>query len=289
MYTIFTDTDCDFTHSDVTEYGIKLISMPYSIDGKTIYPYEDFREFDAHSFYETLRNGVVPTTSAIPKERYLNYFEPEFQNGRDILYLHFSSAMSATFASMKEAVEDLKQRYPERSFYSADTGGISILSRNIVKEALALCAAGREPWEIAEWVEKEKNHFAVYFFADDLRFFRRSGRVSGLAATMGTVLGVRPIIYVNDEGRMISIGKERGKANATERLLHTVEELGKDLSKHRILIGHTDAPETAEELCAALTERYGKELQIECIAVNPTIGSHCGPSTVGICFYAKHR
>ena len=122
MYTIFTDTDCDFTPSDVTEYGIKLISMPYSIDGKTIYPYEDFREFDAHSFYETLRNGVVPTTSAIPKERYLNYFEPEFQNGRDILYLHFSSAMSATFASMKEAVEDLKQRYPERSFYSADTG-----------------------------------------------------------------------------------------------------------------------------------------------------------------------
>ena len=273
----------------MTEYGIKLISMPYSIDGKTIYPYEDFQEFDAHSFYETLRNGVVPTTSAIPKERYLNYFEPEFQNGRDILYLHFSSAMSATFASMKEAVEDLKQRYPERSFYSADTGGISILSRNIVKEALELCAAGREPWEIAEWVEKEKNHFAVYFFADDLRFFRRSGRVSGLAATMGTVLGVRPIIYVNDEGRMVSIGKERGKANATERLLHTVEELGKDLSKHRILIGHTDAPETAEELCAALTERFGKELPIECLAVNPTIGSHCGPSTVGICFYAKHR
>lgn len=143
MYTIFTDTDCDFTPLDVAEYGIKLISMPYSIDGKTIYPYEDFQEFDAHSFYETLRNGVVPTTSAIPKERYLNYFEPEFQNGRDILYLHFSSAMSATFASMKEAVEDLKQRYPERSFYSADTGGISILSRNIVKEALELCAAGR--------------------------------------------------------------------------------------------------------------------------------------------------
>ena len=182
MYTIFTDTDCDFTPLDVAEYGIKLISMPYSIDGKTIYPYEDFQEFDAHSFYETLRNGVVPTTSAIPKERYLNYFEPEFQNGRDILYLHFSSAMSATFASMKEAVEDLKQRYPERSFYSADTGGISILSRNIVKEALELCAAGREPWEIAEWVEKEKKSLCGVFLCRRSAFLpseRKSFRAGG--------------------------------------------------------------------------------------------------------------
>lgn len=288
MYTIFTDTDCDFTPPDVTKYGIKLISMPYSVDGKTIYPYEDFQEFDAHSFYESLRDGVVPTTSAISKERYLHYFEPEFQNGRDILYLHFSSAMSATFSSMKEAVEDLKRRYPERTFYSADTSGISILSRNIVKEALEY-AVGREPWEVAEWVTKEKNHFAVYFFANDLRFFRRSGRVSGLAATIGTILGVRPIIFVNDEGKMVSIGKERGKANTTERLLHTVEELGKDLNKHRIIIGHTDAPETAEELRTALIERFGKALRIECLDVNPTAGSHCGPSTVGISFYAKHR
>ena len=117
MLVMFCDTDCDMTPKIAKEYGYHLISMPYSIENKTIYPYEDFEEFDCHTYYDMLRGGTVPTTSAISEERYVNYFEPHFAAGDDILYVHFSRAMSASFDNMDKAVAKLKAKYPERSFY----------------------------------------------------------------------------------------------------------------------------------------------------------------------------
>ena len=129
----------------------------------------------------------------------------------------------------------------------------------------------------------------MYFFADDLKFFRRSGRVSGLAATMGGLIGIRPIIYLNDEGKMVSIGKEKGRAKAIARLVQYVEELGEDVKAHRVLIGHTDCPDIAAEAERMLKEKFGQDLNVITNVVNPTIGSHCGPNAIGICFHAKHR
>ena len=140
-----------------------------------------------------------------------------------------------------------------------------------------------------EWAEKEVDKFAVYFFADDLKFFKASGRVSGLAGTMGTLLGIRPIIHISEEGKMVNIGKEKGRAKALSRIISYVEELGEDLEKHRVIVAHTDAPEMVEEAVRILKEKFGNSLWIEIVDVNPTAGSHCGPSTVGICFHAKHR
>ena len=289
MLVLFTDTDTDLTPREAAKYGYRLISMPYCIGEETVYPYEDFEVFDPHTFYDSLRKGVMPTTTLLTVDRYLGYFEPVFANGDDILYVHFSAAMTGTFDVMENALSVLREKYPERRFYSIDTKGITIESLNIVKEVGDLFLAGRTADEIVLWADKEVDKFATYFFADDLKFFARSGRVGGLAAFMGGMLGVRPIIYMNAEGRMVSVGKEKGRHNALNRLVKYVEELGDDLERHRIIIGHSDSPELAQTLGYMLYEKFGGNIQIEYAVVNPTAGSHCGPDGVGVCFHAIHR
>lgn len=289
MLRLFTDTDCDVTPELAREYGYSLISMPYAIDGKTVYPYEDFNVFDAKAFYDQLRGGALPNTSAISREKYIETFEPAFAAGDDILYVHFSRAMTATFDAMDQALEILKQKYPERRLYEIDTKGITIVSLNIVLEVGDMVKAGKSVEEILAWAKTEVDHFAIYFFADDLKFFKHSGRVSGLTAMMGTLIGVRPIIYMSAEGKMVSIGSERGRQRAIAKLLQYVEELGDDVKSHRVIVGHTDAPEIANEVANRLKAKYGEDLNLMLVPVNPTTGGHCGPNGVGVCFHSTKR
>ncbi|MBQ6958496.1 MAG: DegV family protein [Bacteroidales bacterium] len=289
MLTLYTDTDTDITPAVAAEYGYKLISMPYSVDAKTVYPYVDFTEFDARSFYDMLRRGVLPTTSAISKERYIEYFEPELATGNDILYVHFSRAMTITFDAMDQAVAELRAKYPARRFAEIDTKGITTISYAIVRAVGDLIKAGKTLDEVLAWAETEVDHYAMYFYADDLKFFRRSGRVSGLAATMGTLIGIRPIIYMSAEGKMVSCGTEKGRAKAMDRLIREVAELGDNIKGYRFYVGHTDAPELAQDLGRALKERFGQDLNIEYVVCNPTAGSHAGPNGVAVCFHAVHR
>ena len=289
MLRLFTDTDTDITPALAEEYGFTLISMPYAVEGKTVYPYEDFEVFDDHAFYDQLRNGVLPNTSALSREQYLLYFEPVFAAGDDIFYIHFSRGMTATFDVMDQAVEMLRKRYPERRFYDVDTKGATTLSYAIVRAVGEQFRAGRSHREIMEWVASEVDHYAMYLFADDLKFFRHSGRVTGLAGTMGSLLGIRPIICMNQEGKLVFVGKEKGRQKAIERLVAYVEELGDNVARYPVYIGHTDAPEIAQELADALQQRFDGRLKLELVPVNPTSGSHCGPNGVGVCFHAKHR
>ena len=289
MWTYFTDTDTDITPEVASGYGYKLISMPYSVDARAVYPFVDYDVYDSHAFYDMLRTGVLPTTSAISEEEYIKYFEPEFAAGNDIFYVHFSAAMTMTFGNMYKALDTLKAKYPERKFLEVDTKGITIISYLIVREIGDMLKAGKTPEEVVEWSKTEMDHYTQYFFADDLKFFRRSGRVSGIAATMGGLIGIRPIIYMSSEGKMVSIGKEKGRNNAMHRLVSYVEELGDDLKGHRFIIGHTDAPELAEQLAVMLREKFGEDLDIEYVVTNPTAGSHCGPNGVGVAFHSKRR
>lgn len=289
MLVLFTDTDTDITLAEAKEFGYRLISMPYSIDGVTTYPYEDFEVFDSHTFYDQLRAGALPNTSAISTQKYKDYFEPVFEAGDDILYVHFSRNMTATFDNMDIAVKELLEKYPDRKFYEIDTKGITLCSLLPVKEIGDMYKEGKSAEEILKWAETEIDKVACYFFADDLKFFKHSGRVSGLAGTMGTLLGIRPIIYMTEEGKMESIGKEKGRVKAMERLVAYVDELGEDIKDHRVLIGHTDSLDIAEEIERMLKEKYGDDLRTEIVVVNPTAGSHCGPNTVGVCFHANRR
>lgn len=292
MITFFTDTDCDFTPALAEKYGYKLISMPYSLKGKTVEPYVDFSSFDDAAFYQTLREVTkdeLPTTSAITKEKYVGYFEPEFAKGNDICYVHFSAKMTATFGFMQLALKELAEKYPERKFYDIDTKGITIPSFAIAQEIGELILSGKKIDEIMRWAETEVDKFATYFYANDLKFFRKSGRVSGLAAMFGTILGIRPIISMNSDGIMASIGKERGKENALNALVSYVETLGENIRDHKITIGHCDAKADVDALIKKLEEKFGKLDNIQVFPVNPTAGSHCGPDTIGVCFHAVHR
>jgi DegV family protein with EDD domain len=290
MYQLFTDSDTDFTPELASEYGYKLISMPYSEkEGEEVYPYVDFKEFDYGKFYDTLRSGVIPKTFALSPVKYVEYFEPTLKEGKDVLYVHFSKVMSGTFNAMRLAWEELKVKYPERNLYTVDTKGITIESYNIVKEIGEMAQKGATVEEILAWAEKEVDKFAVYFYADDLKFFARSGRVSGIASFMGSILGIRPILTMTSEGKMTSISKATGKKATIRKILEYVDTLQEDIKNHTVVIGHADAVSLAKELEKTLKEKYGEDLDTEIVVVNPTAGSHCGPDTVGVSFYAKHR
>ena len=290
MLKLYTDSDTDVTPKVAKEHGYSgYISMPYSVDAKTIHPYEDFETFDCHGFYDMLRSGVLPTTSAISKERYIEIFEPDFALGNDILYVHFSRAMTATFDAMDQAVVELKAKYPGVRFEEIDCKGITTICYPIVCKAGDMFLAGKTLDEILAWAKEDVDHWAMYFFADDLKFFRRSGRVSGLAATMGTLIGLRPIIYMSPEGKMVSFGTEKGRMKAMLNLVNKVMDLGLDVKENGVYIGHTDAPEFAHQVGDMLKDRLGQDLNITYVECNPTAGSHSGPNGVGVCFHAIHR
>lgn len=288
MYAIFTDTDNDVTPSIAKKYGFNLISMPYTIDGKDTYPYVDFDEFDDKAFYDNLRNGIMPKTAALNPEQYVEYFEPFFKEGKDILYVHFSQSFSGTFSAMNVAIEELKNKYPERRFYSVDTKAISILSLIMLEKVGEMYLNGKSIQDIIDWVENNRLKYAVYFYADDLNFFAKSGRVSNFSAIMGTLLKLHPVIHINNEGKMLALMKSRGKKGTIKKIVELVEETNDNIKNNKVFIAHCDAPDDVEYLISLLEEKFGK-LDIEVVKVNPTVGAHCGPSTLGVAFKAIGR
>lgn len=289
MFVLFTDTNSDITPKVAKECGYQLISMPYVINEKEMRPYVDFEEFDYKEFYNVLRSGVVPKTSAISPGDYMKYFEPFLKEGKDILYVHFSSAMSGTFNAMRIAIEELEELYPERKIYTIDTKSISIGSLNILYEVSDMVKSGKSIEEILEWSKTEIYKFATYFFVDNLDFLKYSGRLSNFSAAVASVLGIKPIIYIDNEGRLTSIAKGKGRHGALKKLLTYIENLEENIKDHKILIVHSDEQKIAEDLGAAIKEKYGEDLDIEYLIVNPTIGSHCGPSCIGVSFHSKSR
>lgn len=288
MYVLFTDTDCDMTPSLCKELGFNLISMPYTIDDKDIYPYIDFESFDDKAFYDVLRGGVLPKTSAINPKEYVNQFEPFLKDGKDVLYVHFSKAMSGTFNGLNLAIEELKEKYPDRQVKTVDTKGISALSLLIIKQIANLYKDGKSLEEIISWAETEVDKYSIYFYADNLKFFKLSGRVSGIAATMGAIFDIRPVIHISKQGKMATLAKARGKKATLNKILQFVTENQEDIQNYPVVIGHSDAIETAKQLGALLEEKFGK-LDITYTAINPTIGSHCGPDCAGVAFHSKSR
>ncbi len=288
MLQLYFDSDMDVTPELAKHYKARLISMPYAMNGTVVYPYIDYERFDAREFYDTLRAGVMPTTFALNVEEYKDIFKADFEAGNDILYIHFSAAMSCTFDSMKVAVAELKEQFPETKFYSADTKGITVCSYVLARIAGELYLAGKSAEEIVSAVEKEREHTATYFYADNLNFFRRSGRVGNLAAFMGNILGVKPILTMNGEGVMTAVKKTRGTARAIDGITEYVAALGDDIVNHKVYVAHSDCSVLAQRLADALKDKFG-DLDIEFVEVNPTAGSHCGPDCVGVAFHAVHR
>jgi len=288
-YVLFADTDSDWTPELCKKYDMKLISMPYKIGDKEVYPYVDFESFDAKAYYTMLRKGTMPTTSALSPMQYEGYFEPYFKQGKDVLYVHFSKAMSGTFNALEIALRNLKEKYPDRRLVTIDTKGITLCSYNIVSEVAQMYAQGKSIEEIVAWSKVEVDKFATYFFVNDLTFFRRSGRVKGIAAFMGNILGIRPIIYMSAEGIMAPVGKSRGLNGVIDKITEIMNSLQENIKDHKIVIAHSDSQASVDILIKKIKEKFGKDITIEVVDVNPTAGAHCGPDGIGVCFHAKHR
>ena len=286
MYTIFVDSDCDMTPELCSKYGFKLISMPYSIDGKEVFPYVDFKEFDYKKFYNQLRAGVLPTTSALSPEQYKEYFEPEFEKGNDILYIHFSAAMSGTFNALHLALEELKEKYPDRKFERIDTKGITLGSYNICCTIGDLLQSGKTVEEVLAMKDDIVDHTAFYFYADDLKFFGKSGRVSGFAAFFGNIIGIKPILISDAHGHNIALKKVRGRQAALQEIADSVIRTAIDPEHNYLAITHADCPEDAQKIADMIAEKiHFKEVFIS--HLGPILGASCGPETVMAMHYGE--
>lgn len=279
MYQLFFDSDCDVSLEIARKYNATLISMPYTIKGEEIAPYKDWEVFDYKAFNNALRAGDAdPTTMALNVQEYLMYFEPVLKEGRDILYIHFSRKMSATFNSCDAAIKQLLQKYPERRIQLIDTKAITICSLVACMRFGELYLQGKSIDEMLEASDDIINHSAGYFFADNLKFFARSGRVSGFSAFMGGMIGVKPIIYLSNEGTMVSIDRAVGRKKALEKIMDYVIKKEDHIKDYPVVIAHGDAMYLVEEFEKMLKAHFGDDIQYMVIPVNPTAGCHCGPA-----------
>ena len=291
MYKLFFDSDCDITLEVAKKYDAELISMPYAIKGEECFPYKDWEVFDAKAFYDALRKGDAdPSTMALNEQEYINYFEPYLEKGMDILYVHFSRQMSATFNSCDAAIAELLKKYPGRRVQLIDTKGITICSFLSCIRIGELVKQGKSIDEVVELSKEIIRSSAAYFFADNLKFFAKSGRVSGFAGFMGGMIGVKPVIHISDEGKMVSIDKAiGGRKKVLEKIMSYVVAKEDHIKDYPIVVAHADAPQLVAEFDAMLKQHFGDDIKYIVVDVNPTAGCHCGPDVLGIGFHAKER
>lgn len=281
-YVITTDNNSDLPESYYSEYGIGCTYLSYSMNGVN-YTHENFLQ--VHEFYESMRNGALPTTAQVNPEDARNMLEPYLKEGLDILHIAFSSGLSGTCNSTKIAADELAEEYPDRKIIVIDSLAASLGQGLLIHYAQKKKEAGEDMESVAAWVEKHKNNIVHLFTVDDLNHLYRGGRVSKTTAFVGSMLNIKPVMHVNEGGKLIAIGKIRGRKKSILELARLMDEkIGsyKD-SCDTIFISHGDCEDDARFLEAKIKEKYN----INTVIINPvgaTIGAHSGPGTLALFF-----
>lgn len=287
-YVFMTDSDSDLPFSYVDELGLSMVYMPYIVDGKEFM--DDLgRAGGQKEYFDQMRAGAAPTTSLLPIGTYLDIFEPILAEGKDILFIAFSSQLSGTQTNARNAAEELLEKYPERKILIVDTLSISAPQSILVLKAYELYRAGKPMEEIAQWVEENKLRAQAWFTVDDLKYLRRGGRISAVSAVAGTLLDLKPVITENREGKLVSTDKVRGRKSALRLLADRAAENIDDPANAMPVIMHADALEDAQRLGKLLRERLPELPEIQYWYVGPVIGAHCGPGTIAVCYFGKER
>lgn len=284
-YIISTDSTADLPDSYVKEHGLAIQFLSYTFDD-TVYDADN--QMDAHAFYDLMRSGKMPTTNAcIPAEVQKN-FEVYLKEGYDILHIGFSSALSTSFNNARLAAVELAEQYPDRKIVLIDSLSASLGQGLLVHYAVTMKESGKSLEEVAQWVEQNKLHMCHQFTVDDLFHLHRGGRVSKTTAILGTIINIKPVLHVDDEGHLTSVCNVRGRKKALLKLVdHMAEQMG-DYKNDTVFISHGDCPADAEFLATQIKERFGtKNILIHYVC--PTIGSHSGPGTVAIFHLGTHR
>ena len=286
-YLLMTDSDSDLPYALKVEYDIPVVYMPYTLDGKEYF--DDLGQtLDHKTFFDAMRNGAHPTTSALNETVYEEYFEPILAEGKDILFLAFSSQLSGTINSLRAARETLLEKYPERTFIVVDTLSISGPQTLLVLKAHEMYRAGASIEAVAAWVEENKLRAQAFFTVDDLKYLQRGGRVSATAAALGTLLDLKPILTETREGKLAAASKVRGRKKAMGFMVDKAVECIADPAESIALVLHADALADAEKLAAMIQEKLpGLVIRIE--HVGPVIGAHAGPGTLAFCFIGQER
>ncbi len=285
-YVFMTDSDSDLPFHLKEKYDIPVVYMPYALDGKEYF--DDLGQMlDHKSYYDKMRAGATPVTSALNEEAYLEYFEPVLKE-KDLLFVAFSSKLSSTLQSVYAAREELLERYPERKFTVVDTLSISGPQTLLVLKAHEMYRAGKPMDEVAAWLEANKLRSQAYFTVDDLKYLKRGGRISAMAATVGTMLDLKPIIVEASDGTLQAGDKVRGRKKAIAYIVDKCVEAEPDPAESPIIIMHADAPEDAERAKNLLLQKI-PDADVLLVPVGPVIGAHAGPGVLAVCFIGKNN
>ncbi len=275
-YIITVNSTVDTGKEWLKERNVPVIPLKYTIDGQE---YTDMYGLSDKEFFQKLREGKMSVTSQINPEEAKEMLEPYVKEGKDVLHLAFSSALSGTCNSMKIAAEELQEEYPEAKVIVVDTLCACMGEAMLLYYALKQKEAGKTIEEVAQWAEENKLHVCHNVTVDDLFHLHRGGRVSKTAAVLGTMVKVKPIIHMDDNGALQVIGKERGRKKSLHKIVDMAVERSKGWDNEIIMITHGDCLEDAEYVAKLVREKMGVE-NVFIHNIGTVIGSHTGPGVV---------
>ncbi len=279
------DSDCELWYTRADELGLKLIKMPYIVDGEE-YFYELGRIEDSSEFFNKMRKGAKASTAAQNGEYYREFFEPLFASGEEILYIAFSSKMSGTFDYLDMTIRELSEKYPDAKYTRFDTLSISMGAGIQVYLGAKYAREGHTVEETVKYLEQLRSKVNCMFAVEDLVYLKRGGRISPVAATFGNILQLKPVLKISDEGTIEVATKAKGTKKALEYMITNMLQSGVDLTKP-ITVMHGDCKEKADVFIAKIREEVGNEVEIWCDPIGPVIGAHGGPDTIGIIYVTK--
>ena len=284
-YVILTDSGSDLPKSLLEEIDVISIPLSVLVDGEDA---KSDHEVERSEFYAKLRNGKMATTAAINMEQFSAVANPILEGGTDILYLGFSSGLSSTYHAGATAADELREQFPDRKIIAVDTLAASLGEGLLVYLAAKMREEGATVEEVASFVEENRLNLAHWFTVDDLHFLKRGGRVSAATAVVGSMLQIKPIMHVDDEGHLVKVTTARGRRASIKALFDKIKETAINPEQQVFFISHGDCREDAEYLASLISEAYG-DVKIVIDYVGAVIGAHSGPGTLALFFLATAR
>ena len=284
-FVIVSDSTVDLPKEYLQSKQVPIISLSYIMDGVT---YEEMDGLSHKEFFEKLRAGSLPTTSQINPEQAREALEPFAKEGKDILYIGFSSGLSGSYNSVRMAAEDLKEEYPDINIIAIDSLCACMGEGLLLYKALELKEHGMSMEEIAKWVEANKLHICHNVTVDDLNHLHRGGRISKTTAVVGSMIKIKPIIHMSDEGKLVVIGKERGRKKSLVSIVDRMEKQMQGYDNDIVMITHGDCIEDAEFVKKQVEERFGIH-NVMINGIGSVIGSHTGAGVVTVFFMGDKR
>lgn len=283
-YILMTDDSCDMPLSWLRENDIPVIDLSYTIDTTSYRGYD----MEPKQFYDLLRAGKMPITSQVTKEEFIAFMEPFVRDGKDLFYLVFSSGLSSTCDNAIMAAGELREKYPERKIIAIDGLAASMGQGLIVYKLQKMREAGEPMEALEEWVLHNRDNVVHMVTVDDLMHLHRGGRVSKMSAIAGSMLGIKPIIHLNDEGKLIVIDKIRGRKQALINVVDRVEKCVGDTPNDTFFVSHGDCEEDAKFVAELMQKRLGK-MPYMIHSIGPVIGAHTGPGVLAVFIMGKHK